>query len=91
MDFYERTLSLLNNGKKGKLSTRTQCFSRLEKHDPKRVLKDGEKTRRMSVNTERKGRKEKRKKLAFYGFWDERLFPKPLHYFISYLQIIIKM
>ena len=92
MDFYERTLSLLSNGKKGQLSTRTQCFSRLEHHDRKRVLKDGKiKTRRKSVNIERTGRKEKRKRLARYGFSDERLLPKPLRYFISYLQIIIKM
>lgn len=41
VDFYERTLSLSSIGKKGKLSTRTQCFPRLENHDRKRVLKDG--------------------------------------------------
>lgn len=81
VDFYERTQSLLSIGKKkGKLSTRSQCFSRLENHDNKRVLKDGKiKTRRKIVNTERRGRKEKRKKLARYGFSDKRLLPKPLH------------
>ena len=44
------------------------------------MLKDGKiKTRRKIVNTERRGRKEKRKKLARYGFSDKRLLPKPLH------------
>lgn len=63
MDFYERTLSLLNNGKKGKLSTRTQCFSRLENHDPKRVLKDSKKPGE-GVSTLR-GKVEKKKERSW--------------------------
>lgn len=63
MDFYERTLSLLNNGKKGKLSTRTQRFSRLENHDPKRVLKDGKKLGE-GVSTLR-GKVEKKKERSW--------------------------
>ena len=63
MDFYERTLSLLNNGKKGKLSTRTQCFSRLEKHDPKRVQKDSKKPGE-GVSTLR-GKVEKKKERSW--------------------------
>lgn len=62
MDFYERTLSLLNNGKKGKLSTRTQCFSRLEKHDPKRVLKDSKKPGGVSTL---RGKVEKKKERSW--------------------------
>ena len=64
MDFYERTLSLLSNGKKGKLSTRTQCFSRLEHHDRKRVLKEGKKPGER-VSTLR-GQVEKKKERSWH-------------------------